>query len=46
MLAARQGGDTGGGKMIPHGLIATGTLIGAGGLCAAGLHAASAAVSP
>jgi amino acid permease len=45
MLAARQGGDTGGGKMIPHGLIATGTLIGAGGLCAVGLHAASAAVS-
>jgi hypothetical protein len=47
MQAARQvGGNTGTGKSIPHGLIATGTLIGAGGLCAAGLHAASAAVSP
>jgi len=46
MQAARQGGDTGSGKLIPHGLIATGTLIGAGGFCAAGLHAASSAVSP
>jgi amino acid permease len=43
MLAARKGDNTGDEKMIPHGLIATGTLIGAGGLCAAGLHAASAA---